>query len=239
MKIVVPYYQDIDPVILSNWMNHYQQHVKNIPVTLMHYGNVSNTTKQIWPYELIHIKQDISFLDKFKDQFSFASWWYIDTMRMLAYETCGDCLVVDADAVFVKELNINDIPKCEWGIVPFSTTSYNCIQIYEYNMFDEAKNVKACNAGVQIFRNGYFESYYKLFMKYLVKFQDIALSQGNYGEHINCLTHKINNGVYIQPEWNTMWDDYSIQKPYIKHYYLPKGKERIYNDLKMKFLLSS
>lgn len=235
MKFVIPCFKQVSTNILSIWLDHYKKNASSIPVVLLHDGTVPGSVLDIWPYQVCVTKHSLDFLRPLQDDSGIFWGWYVDALRMQCFENCGECIAIDSDALIVSPIDQSHIPQCDWGMVPYDEGSFLTSSFKTIHYFDEYPNLRACNAGVQIFRKGYFQHYKELFIKYADEIPTMRTDAG-YGEHINVICHKINNGVFLQPEWNTMWDNYAIKNPKIKHFIFPEGKDRLLNKNRFKII---
>lgn len=240
MNMVVYIFGDmLDINLVSIWAKEYQKYETTIPVTLL-YKDVSKEVLQLWPYKSIEIKEKIHV--KFdRLNVHLRNNIICDYIKMLAFRYCGESIIMDIDCISQRKLTLSNVPECNWGMV--QKTLHNSYSSITYarpesiKIFDEFEEVEDCYAGLQIQRRDYFEDYIKYFNKYIYQINNLKCP-GLYGELIISLVHKINNGTYLLPEWNWMFDcRYQNNNKYFEHYCSPLGKNLLlYKNFKLPII---
>lgn len=234
MKIALLAYGKQCPAwFVANWQKHYINSETTIPAVLFCDSNLSKEVKHVWNFEIIKCNQKINLVFPTMLENNYETIFYGNILRQLAFQYIGPCVVVDYDSILVNKLIESDIPSCDFGLVLKTKVSKriaNCGQPIPHWIFDEFSFVDECYSAPQIVREDYFYNYIEYLKKYIFKMYDLPGGYRQYCEAILCLTHKIMNGVYLQPEWNWLDDSVIPNKNIIfEHYPELTGKKKLLN----------
>lgn len=234
MKIaLLAYGKQCSGWFIKNWQKHYINSETTLPAVLFCDSSLSKEVRSAWKFEIIQCNQKINLIFPTMLDNNYETIFYGNILRQLAFQYVGPCIIVDYDSILIKKLNWSMIPKCDFGLVlktKISKRIANCGQPIPHWIFDEFTFVDECYSAPQIIRKDYFSIYIKCLEKYISKMYDLPGGYWQYCESILCLTHKITNGVYLQPEWNWLDDSMTSNKNVIfEHYAELSGKKKLLN----------
>jgi hypothetical protein len=233
MKIVLlAYGENCNCWFVSNWLKYYDESQTDVECVLFHDKTLNSEVKNVWPHKSVECSENIEL--SFVNPLPKTEVLRGDVLRMLAYRYIGPCLVTEYDALIKKQITKDMIPMCDFGLVQktnLSRTIDNCGQPVPHIIFDEFSFVDECIASPQVVRKDYFDQYVHYLDKYKSQMYKLPGGYYQYFEAVLCLVHKLNNGVYLQPEWNWMYDS-SIRNDnvIIEHYFSEGGKITLLNQ---------